>query len=1026
MNIIHGTWIPGKKGFENKGFFALWVETLPPGGNRSCAWLNGEKLKKFFSELSDTFSFKIREPYSSRKISFLLPTIKDKPLPSPEIANELGLDFLDNEELSLQAQEIECAVIKDPVAFLPELIFFLEYENNFGLPGKDLFFWRNFSLTTKNVIRKHAYIPSLVPLKKGREILFAPGWEPVSIELEKSLKEFAKAMPLLSRCFDGEIYEPEEILRHFAGQMVNEIVQNTPFSQKIKGSVEDTFIRNCLEQNPSFIKDETSWREWKPWRDRLTQTVIESDTSFTLGFKLYPPDGPEPGTNRKWFIQWLAISNKDPSYMLPLEEYWRMNSSQKKVQAELLGANFEEQLLLQLSHAARIYPAIWSGLKDDHPSGIYCTEEDTVAFLKEWAFVLEDSGFKVILPSFLTPQGRKRIKLKLRARKKSSSLSESSEAGKFFGLNQILDYDFQLSLGDQAINKAEWQNLIKAKSELVFFRGEWILLNKDEIESMVQFLQSDQQKEGQLTLGELLKIESKENLLVPVEIEYDDSLKEVVNVLSQRQFTIKNPPSCLQANLREYQKRGFSWLYFMERLGLGALLADDMGLGKTLQVISHIAAVLEEGQNPSLTLLVVPTSVIGSWKKEIARFAPDIRIMVHHGPSRIRKEKEFKDACRDVHAVLTSFATARVDAKIISSIEWTRVVVDEAQNIKNPKASQTKVIYRLNTKARFALTGTPIENRLSDLWSIFNFLNPGYLGNLSTFRKNFEIPISCYNNSEKLEQIKKLTRPFILRRVKTDKNIIKDLPEKMEQKVYCHLTKEQASLYQTVVKQAEEAIKFKQGIDRKGLIFSVLMQLKQICNHPAQFLKDGSEFSRNRSHKLDRVASMIEEVIQEGESALVFTQFKECGAQLERFFKKECRINTYFLHGEITRKKRERMIEEFQSPDAEPSIFILTLKAGGVGITLTRANHVFHFDRWWNPAVENQATDRAYRIGQKKNVFIHKMVSIGTLEERIDQMLEEKAQLARSITTPDESWLTELDDNAFRELIRLSRDAVLE
>jgi SNF2 family DNA or RNA helicase len=323
------------------------------------------------------------------------------------------------------------------------------------------------------------------------------------------------------------------------------------------------------------------------------------------------------------------------------------------------------------------------------------------------------------------------------------------------------------------------------------------------------------------------------------------------------------------------------------------------------------------------------------------------------------------------------------------------------------------------------LTGTPVENRLLDLWSIFNFLNPGYLGKETQFRKAFEIPIQKENSQGQSTVLKKLVQPFILRRVKTDKNIIKDLPDKVEHKQYCNLTKEQASLYEAVVKDVIEQLEEAEGIQRKGLILSTLMKLKQICNHPRQFLQDNSEFTSERSHKLERLGEMLEEVIAEQESLLIFTQFTEIGEALQHYLKHNFHYNTYYLHGGTPQKKREQMITQFQDPETEPSAFVLSLKAGGVGITLTKANHVFHFDRWWNPAVEDQATDRAFRIGQQKNVFVHKFVTLGTLEERIDQMIEDKKKVASMVVGSDESWLTELDNESFKQLIALNRKTVI-
>ena len=354
------------------------------------------------------------------------------------------------------------------------------------------------------------------------------------------------------------------------------------------------------------------------------------------------------------------------------------------------------------------------------------------------------------------------------------------------------------------------------------------------------------------------------------------------------------------------------------------------------------------------------------------------------------------------------------------------MVVDEAQNIKNPQAAQTRAILKLAAPHRLALTGTPVENRLRDLWAIFNFLNPGYLGKEAQFRKAFELPIQKGHDAAQSLTLKKLAEPFILRRLKTDKRIIDDLPDKVEQKMYCPLTPEQASLYEAVVKDVARQLDEAEGIQRKGLILSTLMRLKQICNHPAQFLQDGSAFSAERSHKLQRIGELAEELIESGESALIFTQFTEIGAALERYLSQTWHYPTYYLHGGTSAARRDRLVADFQDPESAPALFILSLRAGGVGLNLTKANHVFHFDRWWNPAVEDQATDRAFRIGQRKNVFVHKFVALGTLEERIDAMIEEKKQLSSLVVGTDEAWLTELDNDTFKDLIALRRGAMVE
>jgi SNF2 family DNA or RNA helicase len=484
-------------------------------------------------------------------------------------------------------------------------------------------------------------------------------------------------------------------------------------------------------------------------------------------------------------------------------------------------------------------------------------------------------------------------------------------------------------------------------------------------------------------------------------------------------------PEGLKAQLRPYQLYGYSWLHFFPRWGLGTCLADDMGLGKTIQAIALLLQEKEaNGYLPAPSLLICPTSVVTNWEREIQRFALSLKAFIHSGADRLRDETFF-EAAKNHDIVLTSYALARLDAEMLQTVDWLWVILDEAQNIKNPEAKQTQVIRRLPAQYRLALTGTPMENRLSELWSIMHFLNPGYLGTRTKFRSEFAIPIERYHNQETVKRLRQLTNPFILRRVKTDPRVIQDLPEKVETKAYCTLTEEQATLYEAVVQDAMKQIEEKEGIERRGLVLSMLMQLKQICNHPVQYLHQAGKSSEagaeiaGRSGKLERLTDLLEEVLAEGDRALLFTQFAEMGQILVAHLPRNLGTATQFLHGGTPAKMRDQMVKRFQEDEHAPPIFILSLKAGGTGLNLTRANHVFHFDRWWNPAVEDQATDRAFRIGQKRNVQVHKFVTTGTLEEMIDDLIESKKDLAQIVMGSGESWLTELSTSDLRELVRL-------
>ncbi|HVF10312.1 MAG TPA: DEAD/DEAH box helicase, partial [Abditibacteriaceae bacterium] len=489
-------------------------------------------------------------------------------------------------------------------------------------------------------------------------------------------------------------------------------------------------------------------------------------------------------------------------------------------------------------------------------------------------------------------------------------------------------------------------------------------------------------------------------------------------------FEAAPPPHNFQGQLRPYQVRGYSWLRFLQRWGLGACLADDMGLGKTPQTLALLQHAWESGERRP-ALLICPTSVITNWQKEAARFTPELPVLVYHGLGRT-KGTAFKKQASQQALVLSSYALLHRDFEVLKEVAWAGVVLDEAQNIKNPETKQAQAARALPAQYRIALTGTPVENNVGDLWSILEFLNPGFLGRQSEFKRRFFVPIQTGSDPAAAQRLRRLTEPFILRRLKTDKSIIADLPEKNEMKVFCTLTKEQASLYAAVVEDASAALDEADGIRRKGLVLATLTKLKQACNHPAQLLGDNSAIP-GRSGKLARLTEMMEEVLAAGDRALVFTQFREMGDIIRRHLQETFGHEVLFLHGGVTKKARDRLVERFQGDDsAAPRIFLLSLKAGGVGLNLTRANHVFHFDRWWNPAVENQATDRAFRIGQMKNVQVHKFLCAGTLEEKIDEMIERKQAVASQVIGAGEGWLTELSTAELKELFALRREAMSE
>jgi SNF2 family DNA or RNA helicase len=1070
MKILHGTWIPqSKEDFVQRGTFYLWVETTETQKTRGsihprqlrktdlAEFLESEagiKLSAVRNRFFTTLEQAIAPQY------FLLPTA-DQPLPSLELARYLETEL--PETFEWQYWQVDCLAIATHtlIKVLNDLHFTTLYTLTEVQFGSDLLFWHHYTQSFKPIILRDQYIPSLryrefsaAPAKtnatsRGRkkatetktkavkpsfEIL--PGWEIISTQYEANVQRYREWMPLV--CVSGfdqdfdtpRFYDREPFLRHFSECLITEIVNQTPIPAAYENKVSGTLIDACLHKQQGVAGSNLEeYRQWKTWRDRITRNQAADE--FSLCFQLRSPEHP----SQPWILDFQVASKTDPSLRIPLEDYWRSRTTEQKKLQKQLGGNFEQHLLTNLGYAARIYPQLWTGLETDEPAQIHLTLDDAFTFLQESAWVLEDAGYKVIVPAWWTPKGRQRAKIRLQA--KGFSGSSGSDKKGFFSAQSLVQYKYELAIGGEQVSEQEWQALVNAKTPLVQFRGQWMELDKDKMQEMLEFWKKHRQEKPDLSLIEFLKMTAEGEASEQLEVERDRPLSEMMEKLNDKsRLELITDPVNFQGKLRDYQKRGVSWLSYLESLGLNGCLADDMGLGKSAQVIARL---LQERQAPAKkgrgkaiapsvppTLLIAPTSVVGNWQKEMEKFAPELRSIVHHGVQRLQDAKAFKAALQECDVFITSFTLARKDEKLLSSVEWHRLVLDEAQNIKNPKAAQTKAILKLPSTHRLALTGTPVENRLLDLWSIFNFLNPGYLGKEAQFRQDFEVPIQKNSDRHQSAALKKLVEPFILRRVKTDQSIIQDLPDKVEQKLYCNLTREQASLYEAIVKEVEENLAAAKGMKRKGMILATLLKLKQICNHPRQFLQDESAFTPERSHKLERLVEMIEEVKAEGESVLIFTQFTELGSALEKYIKQTLHYNTYYIHGGTSRDKRERMIAEFQDPESEPSVFILSLKAGGVGITLTKANHVFHFDRWWNPAVEDQATDRAFRIGQKKNVFVHKFVAIGTLEEKIDQMIEEKKKLAGSIIGADESWLTELDNEAFKKLIRLNKNAVLD
>ncbi len=577
----------------------------------------------------------------------------------------------------------------------------------------------------------------------------------------------------------------------------------------------------------------------------------------------------------------------------------------------------------------------------------------------------------------------------------------------FLDLDSMLNYKWQIAIGDEILDEKDFQKIVAGQNGIVKIRNQYVFISNEEIQKLLKDFTPSPSK-GSLGLIRSLLGEEMEgvSLVIP------EKLKKEIRTLTEIP-SIALPPK-IAAQLRPYQIRGYEWLYKNQSIGFGSILADDMGLGKTLQAICLLQKLKDDGKlRKKKALIVAPTSLLTNWSAEISRFAPDLNWFIYHGSA--RNTDDFSKA----EIILTSYGTVRRDFEKINKFPFQIILIDEAQNIKNPGTDQTKAIKKLTAPVRVALSGTPVENRLTEYWSIFDFVNKGLLGGLQYFKENFSGPIEISSNMERLEVFRKITSPFILRRMKSDKNIIKDLPDKTEYNRYCSLSKVQAALYENVVNEALMQIESSEGIGRRGLVLKMMTSLKQICNHPANFLKE-DKTNPHDSGKMELLLELIRETLEANEKMLVFTQYKEMGDLLVKFIEENLRIKTLFLHGSLTRNKRDEMVNQFQTMAQYP-VFILSLKAGGTGLNLTAATNVVHYDLWWNPAVEAQATDRAFRIGQQKKVMVQRLICKGTLEEKIDLMIQSKKNLASKTVSTGEKWIGELNDNELGELVKLSR-----
>ncbi len=679
---------------------------------------------------------------------------------------------------------------------------------------------------------------------------------------------------------------------------------------------------------------------------------------------------------------------------------------------DILSSDLAKIVEKQLNYVVKYMPELEDLFDDEEKLALDLNLQEVYEIITKTAYYLQKAQIEVILPDELTNIVVPRASINARIKKDRSeeliNLFNNNKAGKIT-LDEIMDFNYEIALGDVKISMEEYRRLVAENEGLINYKGQYILIDKEESKKMLEQVLDP----TKMTMSRLELIHaSMSRQLGEYDFDYDEKFASIIKDFNKPVEV--NPPETLKGTLRVYQQSGLKWLWTNISKGFGCCMADDMGLGKTIQVISLILKLKEEDKLNNPVLVVCPTTLLGNWTKELELFAPSLKSEIYHG---LNRELNMKN---DI--ILTTYAIMRIDTEKLKNENWSMVIVDEAQNIKNPDTAQTLAIKSVKADMKIAMTGTPVENKLTELWSIFDFINHGYLGSLREFQKGYAIPIERFKETSRAAKLKMSISPFVLRRVKTDKSVISDLPEKMVINDYCYLSKNQVALYEKTLNEMMNKISEVQGVSRRGNIFKMITVLKQICNHPYQYLKTG-EMTKEMSGKMEKCIDLVSQIIENDEKTLIFTQYKEMGEILVKIIEDELGITPSFFHGSLNVQQRENMIEDFQT-NPESKVMILSLKAGGTGLNLTSATNVIHYDLWWNPAVEDQATDRTYRIGQNKNVMVHRLITLGTFEEKIDEMLKSKKDLANMAVFEGEKIITELSDEEIYEIFTLSSGGV--
>ncbi len=831
-----------------------------------------------------------------------------------------------------------------------------------------------------------------IPTVKRRGQMFRIVYEPIiaNKQLARIINQFEENIPK-DLFIQGEM--PKNFVSDFIYDYLNYVIYKFLGikAYKFKDIKSGTYLIKDLEQK-SLMKGNDYAENFAQWFDELYLGKYDVIPFFKVN-----------KISDEMFQLKVHIKNRKTGEEALIDDLYTKD--------EVFGVNSSDIAKIvekQLNYANRYMPELETLFEDEDKLALDLNLGEVYKIITQTAYYLQKAQIEVILPDELVNVivPRASINAKVKASRSSDLLDIfNTTSSSAISLDDILDFSYEIALGNDKLSLEEFQELVKDSQGLVKYKDKYILIDQDESKKIFEKIaKADHSK---MTRMKLIHA-SMSGQLEDFDFDYDEAF---ANILKDFTRPVEvDPPKGLKGELRPYQQTGLKWLWTNVSKGFGCCMADDMGLGKTIQVISLILKLKEDDKLKKPVLVVCPTTLMGNWMKELQLFAPDLKATTYHGLDR--------QLNTNVDIILTTYAIMRIDIEELKKQQWGMIIVDEAQNIKNPDTAQTLAVKILKSDIKIAMTGTPVENRLTELWSIFDFINAGYLGSLKEFQKSYAIPIERFKETSRATKLKMSVSPFVLRRLKTDKHVISDLPEKMVLNDYCYLSKNQAVLYEKTLNEMMEKISGFTGINRRGNIFKLITALKQICNHPYQFLKSG-DMNKESSGKMEQCIQLVQSIIDNDEKTLIFTQYKEMGDILTHVIEEECNTTPLFFHGSLNVNQREEMINKFQT-DPDTKVMILSLKAGGTGLNLTSATNVIHYDLWWNPAVEDQATDRTYRIGQDKNVMVHRLITLGTFEEKIDEMLKSKKELADMAVYEGEKIITELSDEEIYEIFTLS------